>query len=433
MVLRLRLALALAASLLVVAGCGASGAIGDGRLAVEPTAREQAVLHDLEDKHLDRVNALEAALVVGGPRDPAVLDAAERKLSIAIDVAVRDVDAGPTPGGVRRPTNLPAWMGMIDAPRRGRALLQALYTPHEGHALLERYDADATTLYDVATTGRYNCVSATLLYLVAAQRAGIDARAVLLPSHARAVVVTGTRHIVVETTNRDGFDPPPDVMREARDRGRAKSDDGARELYADERGTEVDFPALLAATYGNLGIMAYAHGDTEIASALVAREAALSPPEVLPLVRMQQVSMLSQLAAHKYDEGRLDEAMTFARRAADSAGDVDGRRTAEHNILAIAARQLRQHEPQLTDDQLATFAEPLRGYAMAYGDLQAVVLTFVARRKSKHGDVAGAVDALHRAAAVSISPEMRAQTRQNADRLDALLTQDRVGRSHAVP
>src|SRR5262249_27088680 len=151
----------------------------------------------------------------------------------------------------------------------------------------------------------------------------------LLPSHARANVVVGDRTIVVETTTVGGFDPPEELERQVIDRARPQRGADQVDLYADEKGTEVTFSALLAATYGNLSIWSQERGENALASALVEREALLTPPDVRPLVRMQQMALLTELATRHLREGNLNEAMRFGRQAYDASPDEKTRGLAE--------------------------------------------------------------------------------------------------------
>jgi tetratricopeptide (TPR) repeat protein len=374
-----------------------------------PTPQEQAMLLAATTQELTGEAALEASLIVGGAGSPEELLTLERSMDELLTVIVRGLPPG-------------------DAISRARALLPSLFAAHAGRALLQRYEADATTLYEAMMTGRFNCVSATTLYILAASRAGIDARAVLLPSHARAVVIASGRRFVVETTTPGGFDPPASVARAARDRARPMRGK-AVDLYADEQGTEVPFRALLAVTYGNLSVAAEDRGDTALAAALVTREVALTPPAQAPIVRLQQMGLLSELATSKYNEGDLTAALAFARRAYDAAIDAQGKRLAEQNIAAIASRSLTVQATSLDDAALASFAQPLQAYPHAYGDVQALALTLVAQRRAGRGDVAGSASALHEAATLASSDEMRAQAGQNAiigeiNRMAALSTTD---------
>jgi hypothetical protein len=389
-----RLAVLVLVAPLALSACLGGAGSRVSQLSAEPTAAESAMLTDLVHHRTDGTSPLEAALIIGGARDPNEL----ATLSRTLDARLARITLG-----------LPS-----DPAARGRALLERLYAQGDERPLLVTYEAAATTLYDVVTTGHYNCVSSATLYLLAARRAGVDARPVLLPSHARVVVVAGGRRVVVETTTRNGFDAPPSVSREAQDRARPRGPRTRVDLYADERGTEVDWNALLAVTYGNLGIVAEDRGDTVLAAALLAREVTLTPPAQAAVVRAQQVSLLSELATRALGERHWADALSLARRAAEAAPDAASKQLTEQNLGAIASQELAAEEPHMSDAALDAFPEPLRPYPSAYGDIRALVLTFEGGRKLRHGDVAGSSAALREAASVASSAEVRGQTGHNA-------------------
>ncbi len=401
------------AALVFSIGCGGPVAHCSGlaQAAAAPTLAEQRLLDDVaENAH--RVTPLEAALTVGGARDPGQLAAMVRSVDATLAAVVAELPAS-----------------AADPTARPRALLAALFAARGGRPLLQTYEADASTLYDVVTTGRFNCVSATTLYVLAAKRAGVDARPVLLPSHARALVVLGGRRFVVETTTAHGFDPPAWVSREALDRARPKGLGPHVDLYADEKGTEVDDNALLGIAYGNLGIVAQARGDTALAAALLAREVALTPPAQVPLVRAQQVSLLTELATRALRAGKFADALTLARRADEVAPDAAMKRLTDQNITAIASQELNAEGPNMDDAAVLAFPEPLRAYPSSYGDVRALALTMVASRRLSRGDVDGSAAALHEAAGAATSNDVRGQAGQNArlgeiNRLGKLSTTD---------
>jgi hypothetical protein len=70
--------------------------------------------------------------------------------------------------------------------------------------LLKRYAATQTRLDEIFVSGRYNCVSSAVLYMLLASSVGLDVRGVVTKDHA---FVTINSQIDVETTNRYGFDP----------------------------------------------------------------------------------------------------------------------------------------------------------------------------------------------------------------------------------
>ncbi len=62
------------------------------------------------------------------------------------------------------------------------------------------YDANATDLAGTFDTGIYNCASATLLFVALAEQLNLNAHAVELPGHVRAVVDCGRERCEVEAT-----------------------------------------------------------------------------------------------------------------------------------------------------------------------------------------------------------------------------------------
>jgi hypothetical protein len=85
---------------------------------------------------------------------------------------------------------------------RGEYVLTFLYG-----RFLRTYTLNQTRLDELLTTGRYNCVSSAVLYLIFAGAVGLEVRGVMTRDHAFATVVAGTTQIDVETTNPYGFDP----------------------------------------------------------------------------------------------------------------------------------------------------------------------------------------------------------------------------------
>lgn len=73
--------------------------------------------------------------------------------------------------------------------------------------VLTQYEADQTGIATMLAEGRYNCVSASVLYFALAKAAGIAVAGQETPDHAFCTVTVGGRRIDVETTNPGGFNP----------------------------------------------------------------------------------------------------------------------------------------------------------------------------------------------------------------------------------
>ncbi|MDR3161082.1 MAG: hypothetical protein LBU28_05645 [Spirochaetaceae bacterium] len=85
---------------------------------------------------------------------------------------------------------------------RGEFLLSSLHG-----SLLKTYSEFQTRLDELLNTGRYNCVSSSVIYMVLATSLGIEVRGVMTRDHAFVTVSAGDEVIDVETTNPYGFDP----------------------------------------------------------------------------------------------------------------------------------------------------------------------------------------------------------------------------------
>jgi hypothetical protein len=126
---------------------------------------------------------IEAILAASGDDDPASLRARRE--------AVQEVLAGLTA----------RFEGKRPSYRRARKLHNILH-----REVLRRYDADADRIDSTVLTGRYNCVSAVLLYGLAARSLGYRPQVLAYPGHVLLRIAIGDRLIDVETTSPYGFD-----------------------------------------------------------------------------------------------------------------------------------------------------------------------------------------------------------------------------------
>ncbi|MDR0585699.1 MAG: S49 family peptidase [Treponema sp.] len=93
--------------------------------------------------------------------------------------------------------NLPS-----DTKARGEYLL---FYMHKN--FLKSYSERQTRLDELLRSGRYNCVSSAVFYMILSLSLGLDADGVMTKDHAFATINTGRELIDVETTNMYGFDP----------------------------------------------------------------------------------------------------------------------------------------------------------------------------------------------------------------------------------
>lgn len=231
---------------------------------------------------------------------------------------------------------------------RARALLRVLHGPGPT-GLLATYDEVATTVVDVAYRARFNCVSATALFLIAASALELEGEVELLPTHARARIRIesdrGTRWVLVETTSPFGFDPAPEDR--ARIAQRVASVGSGRGIV-DEAGEQVGFEGLLAATFVNRATVAQEEGDLVEAERLFARGARLAPsPTSRRLLQDQRATLLARLAIVHLERGetegfvRAQGLLLRARALEPTDGQVRG--IVRQNLRAVTERLLRAH------------------------------------------------------------------------------------------
>ena len=139
---------------------------------------EERLFVDAADGQLDDLSPLEAALVAGGVQD---FDDLERYRQKAAALAEE----------LRRSEKL------SDAPR-GR--VQTLFELMHRRILHGGYDLAYTDLRRVLDDGRFNCVSATVLFNYLADAFGVDCRGLEMPGHAMSRVSLSDGTLDIENT-----------------------------------------------------------------------------------------------------------------------------------------------------------------------------------------------------------------------------------------
>ncbi|MCB9653109.1 MAG: hypothetical protein H6729_03110 [Deltaproteobacteria bacterium] len=246
----------------------------------------------------------------------------------------------------------------------GRRLLAALHG--EGGPLRD-YDARATTLAEILDAGRFNCVSASVLFNLIARRLDLNVGAELLPTHARSLLYLPAlpaksvrRIVVVETTSSLGFDPDErqlslileGVVGNSRDsKGSANSKEtkeewghGRRTMIA-SGGVRVKTRVLIGTIYVNRASIAQEAGDLALAERLFGKsEAFAKAGPMQQVLRDQRAVLLSQLAADDVLSGvpeRLERALsTLIDAAALAPHEPRILRAVRQNLRAAAERRI---------------------------------------------------------------------------------------------
>lgn len=139
---------------------------------------EERLFADVADGQLDEFSPLTSALVAGGIEDVDSLHRYEQKAASLVDE-------------LRQSGKL------TDSPRqRAEAVFEFLH----GRILRSGYDLAYTDLRRVLDEGRFNCVSATVLFNYLATEIGLECRGLEMPGHAMSRVSLSDGTLDVETT-----------------------------------------------------------------------------------------------------------------------------------------------------------------------------------------------------------------------------------------
>jgi len=276
--------------------------IGVGVCAAAPTERE----------------LIRTALAASGEADPIEITLAQ--LAIEHELARIEHKLG---GG--RPT--------VHRAHRLHEMLQKRY--------LRQYEATADGLTAILERGSYNCLSATLLYGLAARRLGFEALVLERPSHLRLRLRAGARTVDVETTQRYGFDrgsarlaPQGSGVEETRTGGIGPS----RAAPPAAAYREVPLEAAVVFAWLNR-----AWRELETGQATAAAEHAHRAAVYLAATSGSEAEELQRLFARafrtQYEVGRFDDALAIARLDTEV---FPGITTSRDRLLAAAAKVIEE-------------------------------------------------------------------------------------------
>jgi tetratricopeptide (TPR) repeat protein len=183
-------------------------------------------LADATDQRWDEFTLLEAALIASGAEQAGELHACTKAM--------------------RAHAARLAGEAAHDASPRDRAISVQRYLHRE--VLLGPYDANCNDLRRTLSEGRYNCVTATVLYLVLAESLHLQVTAVHLPGHVRCRLRDGVM-LDIETTR-------PEASAALLT---------TESVAANKRGRELSATALVGKLYYNAGLALMERGEVSAA------------------------------------------------------------------------------------------------------------------------------------------------------------------------
>jgi hypothetical protein len=215
-------------------------------------ALEARLFRDASDGHWDEHTLFAASVIASGVASEAELRGTCDLFAVV--AAELKTEPGPT----------------ATAEQRAEKTLAFLHR----RLLSNGYDLYATELPHVLATGRYNCVSATVLFNCLAAEAGLKVCALRLPSHTCTELAAGNQRIRVETTRADWF--------LVRDRAPNHADSDGETFVAGARtqtrpNETISDVALVAMIYYNRGVEALRRTDSRAAIELNRRALWLDP------------------------------------------------------------------------------------------------------------------------------------------------------------
>jgi hypothetical protein len=242
---------------------------------------EARLMDDAADGRWNELSLFTAAQIASGATSEAEL------LAAALDYAALT-------------NNLPATVkSSLPAEDRAAAVLSFLHR----RLLWGGYDLNATTLPEAFASGRFNCVSATVLFNCLAAEAGLTVQPLRLPQHTCSLLLDGDRHVRVEATCPDWFE-----MRYRPGTSRSSNSPHIGEsAHSTDVGVPIDDVALVAMIYYNRGVDALRHNDFEEAIRL--NRLALSLDSENSEARGNLLSAINKRALELTSEGRFAAAM----------------------------------------------------------------------------------------------------------------------------
>ncbi|HEY2883183.1 MAG TPA: hypothetical protein VGJ15_12135, partial [Pirellulales bacterium] len=246
---------------------------------------ERTLFADLAQGRLEHYSLLEAALVASGVKDLSALDQYDRKFSAVRDEVRQQLAnlSGGTPDEIER------------------QIKQIHFLLHQ-RLLAGGYDANATNLGETLDTGVYNCASATLLFVALASDLGLQAGAVELPGHVRAVVTCGREQFEIEVTCPQW----PQAMRRTAVQTASVDNTGASAGLQTDGQRPVSWFGLIAMIYYNRGVDAFQ--NRQFAAAIAANRRALLLDSANQTARGNLLAAVNNWALALCDAGDYAEA-----------------------------------------------------------------------------------------------------------------------------
>lgn len=259
---------------------------------------EQSLFADAADGRWDQHSLLAAALVASGLADDEALNRHERQVANWIgELKNSSQDAG-------------------SAREKARVVFEFMHR----RLLSGGYQVDCTDLTVALEEGRYNCVSASVLFHCLAGRFGLSVRGLEIPGHAMSRLVLADGTLDVETTCPGWFRLMDDPEGQARVVQRAMGQRGPEATLAAEP-REVSDVQLAATIYYNRGVDLLDEKRFAEAAAANAKALRLDPTSATAFGNL--LATINNWAVDLAGSGRHAEAIRLLRQGITLDGDYE--------------------------------------------------------------------------------------------------------------
>lgn len=249
-------------------------------------ALEHRLLADAADGRLDDFSPLESALIASGVENGDSLLRYRRKAAALYEQLSRSLDAA--------------------APPRERS--EAIFDFMHRRILRGGYELKNTDLRQALDGGRFNCVTATVLFNYLAGRSGIECRGLQMPGHAMSRLVLPDGPLDVETTCPRWFQVKDDPQRRA---AAVSQTIGAKSAGDSSNAREVAPLQLAAMIYYNRGVDLLA--DNRYAEAVAANVKALRLDPANETARGNLLAAINNWAIELGNRGEFAKAVGLLR------------------------------------------------------------------------------------------------------------------------
>ena len=218
---------------------------------------ERALLHDAENGQWERFDLFRAAMIAEGIRDIELIRAYEARLDALAAKVLQEIYADCN-AGQQADRFTEQGQEVSQTLFRQQILMRALFEAMHREILTRQYSIDCTELSKVMETGRFNCVSATILFNCLAEKAGLNVSALEMPGHAlsRVRFADGT-FMNIETTCPTWFELQSEQERQLATLQRIAPQSAAPSPLPGEvlsRHREISPVQLIATVYYNIGV-----------------------------------------------------------------------------------------------------------------------------------------------------------------------------------